>query len=474
MLLLLALLLAASPASGHPLGAFGVDSVTEVGLTPNRVTVRYRLHHPQASTINLRETVDTDGDGRISPAEEERFLEGQRTHFLESLALEVDGRPVALEGRGGRLALVREGQGLATAESEYVLEGPLPGPGEHRLVLRDGSFETVPGERALVVGASPGVSFEPPPAGKALDADIAFTVEPGAPAGVEPVFPRPEEAAAGEDHDELLRMLGGGGPTVLFAALALAFVLGALHALTPGHGKTMVAAYLVGSRGTVGQAVFLGVVVTFTHTFSVILLGVGCLFAFQYVVPERVIPWVGFGSGLLIAALGAWLLLRGGSGGHHHAHDEGWGTATPEMVARVAAAPVRVQVVQAPLRLAPVTPAAAARGHHHLPQKVTLLSLLALGVSGGIVPCTDALVVLLSAIALNRIAMGLLVLVAFSAGLASVLVATGIVMVKARSLLERFYPGGGFVARLTTASYAVVTLMGLGIAGKSLMDAGLI
>src|SRR4051812_26462185 len=111
-------------------------------------------------------------------------------------------------------------------------------------------------------------------------------------------------------------------PWMVAAALAIAFVLGAAHALTPGHGKTIVAAYLVGSRGTLKHAAFLGAMVTFTHTISVFLLGMATLFLFQYVVPEKVTQVLGAISGLSIVVIGAWMLYkRVKSSGNAHSHD---------------------------------------------------------------------------------------------------------------------------------------------------------
>src|ERR1700694_4046392 len=114
-------------------------------------------------------------------------------------------------------------------------------------------------------------------------------------------------------------------PWMIVAALGIAFVLGAAHALTPGHGKTIVAAYLGGSRGTLKHAAFLGAMVTFTHTISVFLLGMATLFLFQYVVPEKVTQVLGAISGLSIVAIGAWMLYKrvrssGHANGHDHSH----------------------------------------------------------------------------------------------------------------------------------------------------------
>src|ERR1700683_4596294 len=113
-------------------------------------------------------------------------------------------------------------------------------------------------------------------------------------------------------------------PWMIAVALGIAFALGAAHALTPGHGKTIVAAYLVGSRGTLKHAAFLGGMVTFTHTVSVFLLGLATLFLFQYVVPQKVTQVLGAISGLSIVAVGGWMLykrLRRAQHSHHQSHD---------------------------------------------------------------------------------------------------------------------------------------------------------
>jgi ABC-type nickel/cobalt efflux system permease component RcnA len=257
------------------------------------------------------------------------------------------------------------------------------------------------------------------------------------------------------------------GPGMILFALAVAASLGAFHALEPGHGKTVVAAYLVGARGTVWHAVLLGLVVTAAHTAGVYLLGGVTLYASRYVVPERLYPWLGAVSGLLIVALGANLLYRRlrsgrlaahghthgpghadppshaghehGHAGHHHEHGDDHGHGH----------------------------------HHHLPEgPVSLRALVALGVSGGIVPCPAALVVLLGAAASRQIGLGLLLIVAFSVGLAAVLIAIGLLVVYARRLVARFDRTGvegPLVHRwLPLASATVMTVAGLVITAQAL------
>lgn len=272
------------------------------------------------------------------------------------------------------------------------------------------------------------------------------------------------------------------GESFLLVALGLAFVLGALHALSPGHGKTVVAAYLIGSRGTIPQAILLGAVVTITHTFSVILLGLVTLFATQYILPETLLPWIGFVSGMLVAVMGVYLFrLRRREqrvkAEPHHGHQSAYLTpvqvvADGQLLTQPGWKVAAVESEDGPLVMGH---SHGGRYHtHHVPEKVTLYSLITLGVSGGMVPCPDALVVLLSAIALNKIVLGLLILLAFSAGLASVLIAIGVVLVTAGKVVERYYPGQKLLDRVTLASYCVIVAMGLGIAYQSLASVGIL
>jgi ABC-type nickel/cobalt efflux system permease component RcnA len=227
-------------------------------------------------------------------------------------------------------------------------------------------------------------------------------------------------------------------PRMILLGMAIAFALGAMHALSPGHGKTLVAAYLVGNRGTARHALFLGAVVTLTHTAGVFLLGIVTLFFSGYVVPERLYPWLGFVSGLTILAIGIKLFQqRLGSFASHHHHG-------PD-------------------------------GHtHEIPTDLSRRSLFAMGLSGGIVPCPSALVVLLSAVALHRIQAGLLFILAFSVGLASVLVAIGILVVRAGQWLSRFNSHQSALQLLPIASAGIVTVIGCAISIQSLATTGLI
>ena len=318
--------------------------------------------------------------------------------------------------------------------------------------------------------------------------------------------------------------------------VVFAFCLGAMHAFSPGHGKTIVAAYLVGTRGTLKHAVFLGGMVTFTHTISVFALGLGVLFFQQYIVPEQIIPILGAISGLSIVAIGLLLVYQRTKAlaernrpfhvphvhdhdhSHHHAHSH---EVHHEHAEDHAHSHVLKQLVPSHTHFTKFDefhshsdqshlhdhiyqddratghihapddshihghhsshqhqPGHAhlhvhshgGRPHSHMPEgKVSLGSLIALGVSGGLVPCPSALILLLSAIALGRTGLGLVLLLGFSAGLALVLMAIGGIVIYAKRLLPE---GRGLRAHPALRygpvfSAVVVIILGLLMTGVS-------
>jgi ABC-type nickel/cobalt efflux system permease component RcnA len=229
-------------------------------------------------------------------------------------------------------------------------------------------------------------------------------------------------------------------PAVFAAALGAAFLLGAAHALTPGHGKAVVAAYLVGSRGRVSDAICLGGVVTATHTASVFLLGLATLFASQHVALDRVYPWLSLTSGVLVMATGAWLTWKRAkekAGGRAHAHEHAH--AHPH--------------------------SHGGHGHPHPhPHRDGRGGLLSLGISGGLTPCPEALVVLLISISLRQLPLGLAILAAFTLGLAAILIGIGIVMVLAAPAVSRAAGLGRWTRAVPVASAGLVTVLGAVIA----------
>jgi nickel/cobalt exporter len=260
-------------------------------------------------------------------------------------------------------------------------------------------------------------------------------------------------------------------PWMVAAAIGIAFALGAAHALTPGHGKTIVAAYLVGSRGTLKHAAFLGAMVTFTHTVSVFLLGMATLFLFQYIVPENITRVLGAVSGLSIVAIGAWMLYkRLGGTGHTHSHDHEHGHSHSHDHDHHHHDHDHDHDHQHGHDPHDHTHDHGTHTHSHMPEDVSWSGLAALGASGGLVPCESALVLLLSAIALRRVGLGLVLLVAFSLGLAIVLMGIGVLVIYAKNLLPESSRTGGnpFFRWMPVASAAIVLVLGLLMTGVSL------
>jgi ABC-type nickel/cobalt efflux system permease component RcnA len=241
----------------------------------------------------------------------------------------------------------------------------------------------------------------------------------------------------------------------LFTAALIAIGLGGLHALEPGHGKTIVAAYLVGSKGTARHAFLLGIIVTVAHTAGVFALGAITLYASRYIVPEQLYPWLGALSGITIAGLGCFMLLRRLSGmatDHSHAPGEGHG----HWMFWKRSSDQETQAGQIQSSASSV-------------QSVTLTQLFTLGITGGLIPCPAALIVLLSAFALHRIGLGFFLIVGFSVGLATVLVGFGMLMVYARRFMARLQIDGPLTRRwLPVASSGFIMVLGLILAVQAL------
>jgi ABC-type nickel/cobalt efflux system permease component RcnA len=219
---------------------------------------------------------------------------------------------------------------------------------------------------------------------------------------------------------------------VVLVSLLAAVFWGAAHALSPGHGKSIIAAYLVGARGTRRDAIVLGLTVTVTHTVGVFALGLITLSLSQFVLPEDLYPWLNLISALLVVTVGlgvlSWRLRawRRPQHAHHHHH----------------------------------------HGHHHHhhdhDRPGGLRSLLGVGVSGGLIPCPTALVVLLAAISLHRIGYGLVLILAFSGGLAAAMTGIGFLAVSAKRAFDRVDLEAGAIRILPAVSALVI--LGLGVA----------
>jgi ABC-type nickel/cobalt efflux system permease component RcnA len=422
-------------ALAHPMGNFSVNHYSRLHFRQAGVELTYVLDLAEIPTFQLQ------GAWR---AEE----------WVSKLALTRNGRPVAWHIRSVTPKTTDGAGGMPILRVAIEADAPLEAG---KIEYRDLNFPGRAGWKEIVVDRGLQVSEDiskaltvyptdpsvTPP--QDLTATVEWSPEPlttamttpePAPAASSFVAQQPTAPGSVVRGDFLSRMLQKRdlGWRLMLICVAAAFGLGAMHALSPGHGKTIVAAYLVGSRGTAKHAGLLGLVVTFTHTFTVFLLGIGVLFFQQYVVPEKIIPTLGGISGLSIVVVGMSLLYRrtrlllGGGRAHRH------------------------------------------REHSHIIEgEITPTSLIALGVGGGLVPCPSALILMLSAIAIGRAGFGLLLLIAFSSGLALVLMAIGGLALYARHLL----PDGRKASRhpafrlIPVFSSVVVIVLGLAITAAS-------
>ncbi|HEY1759511.1 MAG TPA: sulfite exporter TauE/SafE family protein [Bryobacteraceae bacterium] len=469
--LAMASVLEADYGSSGPMGNFSVNHYTRLEVSARGVEVTYVLHLGAVPTYLLLR------DWKLTTKSPQSELEGKATEqarqWAKGLEFRAAGKPVEPHFVRATIYIntdFREPDGQAAARIASTFE--LPGI-KSPLQFEDHNYPDRYGWKEIVIRSKAGVQIVTA-SHDSKDRSLALTDYPEIPSGriddlrasvdwrasswpkvtpriapipqPDPVPPpvavgrKPETAAKGDflsrilapNHIEWQWMLAG---------LVVAFGLGGAHALEPGHGKTIVAAYLVGSRGTMKHAALLGGVVTLTHTISVFLLGFGVLVLSKSIVPANVIRSLEAVSGMSIVVIGAVMfyhrlgqlrheLAHARGEHHHHDHD-----------------------------------------HSHVPEgEVTLGSLIGLGVSGGLVPCPAALVIMLAAIAAGHTFAGLVLLVAFSLGLAGVLMAVGMMVLYARSWL----PDPGAASRhpifrlVPVLSAVIIVCVGLLMTGVSL------
>ncbi len=485
---------------GHPLGNFSVNRYSRLEVAAEQIDLFYVLDMAEIPTFQERaEVIDRDRDERISSAEEAHYLAHKVAALHGNLHLLVDGSPVPLELQSKQLEFVEGQGGLLTLRLTAHLVAQLPATkGTREVHYRDENEPERLGWREIVVQPSPGaelISSSVPSEDLTQELrrypsdllqsplsmkEARFSFKIGLPA----TTARTNASSLGATTDELttdqfaaLVNQGDLGWGALLLALVAAFGWGAAHALTPGHGKTIVAAYLVGSRGTTRHALFLGLTTTITHTAGVFALGFITLFLSRYILPEQLYPWLGVLSGLLVVGIGFSLFsqrlraVRQPHTVHDHHHDHAHDHLHEHDHSHDHSHDHPHHHDH------PFTHTHDGHTHSHLPpgadgNPVTWRDLLALGVSGGLIPCPSALVVLLSAIALNRVGFGLLLITIFSVGLASVLTGIGILLVHAQKLFDRLPASGPLLRVLPVASALIITLLGLGITVQALAQMG--
>ncbi|MCP9493842.1 MAG: sulfite exporter TauE/SafE family protein [Pyrinomonadaceae bacterium MAG19_C2-C3] len=516
-------------ALAHPLGNFTINVFTRIEPRAGDVRVRYVVDMAEIPTFQTLQTINADGDGsRVDTGSLEHYAARAAAEYKQNLRLTVNGASVPLELVSHNITTPPGNGNLPTLRLECEFTGTLPPTSNtvdaRRVEYADLNFQDRIGWHETIVVPGSGVAvFDSTIFGNTLSDELRaypenllaapinertarFSFSSGAiPPDSRPLLTRDGDAApnASPGRDRLSELIAVKEltPGVALLALLFALVLGAAHALSPGHGKTIVGAYLVGSRGTVKHAAFLGATVTITHTLGVFALGLVTLFAAKFILPERLFPILSFISGAIVILIGAQLFISrlrlalGGDFTHDHAHDfdelplETSNAATHQskyqtealhenLPSNIAASSDASTV---PNKSKGFTHAHGGSAHTHVipgaddATPITWRSLLGLGISGGLLPCPSALVVLLSAIAAGHVGFGLLLVVAFSIGLAATLTAVGLTFLYVGRTMKRSFKSGKFdyFARvLPVASAFVITILGAFICYEALAQAG--
>lgn len=447
--LLIAAVIFAVSAAAHPLGNFSVNQYSRLEVEKSNIKIRQVLDIAEIPTFQLKNEIDTDGNETLSEAELKAYAEKITPEYAGNLFLSVNDQPLEIRAESKTVRLKTGDGNLPTLEIKWDFTADFSKVSPvNRVRFENKNYAERIGWNEIVLNrigavkifdstaygsgvtdeleAYPQETLNAPLAEK--QAEFLFTT--GAiPENARPLQNRDGRATTAVQKDKFTELIAVREitPSIILFGLLLAFGLGAIHALSPGHGKAVVGAYLVGSRGTPKHAAFLGITVTITHTLGVFALGLITLFASNYVLPEKLMPFLSFVSGLLVFFIGITLFKdrlfsylgwtaashhyhHGHSHDHedghshahhahdHHSHDDG------------------------------LTHSHGGSTHTHLPpENVTWKSLLALGISGGLVPCPSALVLMLSAISLGRVGYGMILTLVFSFGLAATLTAVGLI-----------------------------------------------
>ena len=465
-LLSVAILWPAAAASAHPLGNFTINLYSGIHVVPGEIRIDYVVDMAEIPTFQEKPSIDTDGDGTMSSAELASWAAGEGPALADNLVLSVDGRQMSLEVRSAA-ARLRDGQGgLPILRFEGVFAAPVARTG-HIAYSDHNDADTIGWREITAVGEDgEAIRGSDVPAQSVSDALLSYPQDllssplhvtsmqasfaPGTSVGsVDQPAGAVDAARPGVDTSPFASLVDNHGIVLVLLGFALAVAFGAWHALLPGHGKTLMAAYMVGSETKVRQAVAVGSAVAVMHTASVLGLGLLVITLEQTFRPESLYPWLGLLSGVVAIGLGAYLMIgrlaawsearrdetheRAHASGQDHSHDH-------------------------------------PHGHSHgLPEGVSLTSrrgLLALALAGGILPSPSALIVMLGAIQAHRVGYGIGLILAFSVGLALALIVVSLGALRAReAMANRLSSFWGRLVPVLSASAIVGVGMFLAVRG---------
>ena len=422
----------AGVADAHPLGNATVNHYDGLTIFPDRVVDDAVVDTAEIPTLQRAPLIDTDGDETVSPAEAQRYATARCADLAATATVTVGTARATLHVDGAGYAQAPGAAGLPVGRLECRLTGPADLSRAATVELTD-TFDSagIGGWHEITaVGSGTTLQGSPVPAASISDAlrhypsdllsspldvrtaRIATVPGPGV-SSYGPIAALPGADAVLRGLDDLSRqfntLVGSRDltPGVALAAVLLSVALGAGHAFLPGHGKTIMAAYLVGKRGRLRDVVTVGATVTVTHTVGVLVLGLA-LTASAALVPTAVEQVLAVISGLLVAGVGVGLLV------------------TSLRRSRTAG----LEVVKVPAGVVAGHGHGHGHEHEHEPHGFGRGGLVGLGVAGGLVPSPSALLVLLAAIALGRTWLGIVLVLAYGLGMAGALTAAGLLLVR--------------------------------------------
>ncbi|MEN3272612.1 MAG: nickel/cobalt transporter (NicO) family protein [Actinomycetota bacterium] len=463
-------LLLTPPASAHPLGNFTINTAAAVRVAPHRVSIDH--------VIDMAEIPTYQAQGDIRRAGRRAWAQHTCDTVARDVEVDAGDERIALHVVSTSLSFPPGQADLPTLRLVCALaSGTVDSSANLRIA--DHVFEHKVGWREItavgdgstitssdVPAVSPSAELTAYPSGgprvvrsasiRSVGGGSAATITPPSDA-VTRLLPRGIDRA-GRSFTGLVSSRSVTVPFVLLSLLAAA-ALGALHAVAPGHGKTVMGAYIVGRRGTVREGLLIGATVAVTHTAGVLVLGIG-LWVSEAVAPERLIPMLGVVSGVLLVGIGAGLLRRAltargvSIAGHHAHHDHHHGHEHRDQHGH------------------DHDDLHEHHDHDHVEAPPRRSALVLLGLAGGMVPSPSALVVLLGALAIGRAWLGVALVVAYGVGMACCLVGAGLLLARLGSVLERRMRGAGdrrawVVRTLPVAAASVVVVVGMSVVARA-------
>ncbi len=394
----------AANLTAHPLGNFSVNQYSRLEVGKTQITLHEVVDMAEIPTFQESAVIDANRDGDLSQDELTAYATNLGPQYAANLRLTAGGENLPVRVLSTSASLAAGDGDLKTLRITWTMVSDLPAADRNRIIFQNDNYAGRSGWNEIVVNRTDRVSvFDSTAYGntvtdelrkfpeESLTAPLAerkaeFSFAAGSmPPDARPLQNRDGAISVPVQKDRLAELINVPEITPMIAlfGLLVAFGLGAMHAMSPGHGKAVVGAYLVGSRGTSKHALFLGLTVTITHTLGVFAIGLITLFASNYILPERLMPFLGFVSGLLVFFIGISLFKTrlfsflgwGKNADHHHKHDhdhhdhDHHGEHTHDGI----------------------THSHGGSTHSHaVPDAITWRGLLALGISGGLIPCPSA------------------------------------------------------------------------------------